>query len=163
MIHDIEYTKAKDNYLKNPRHENRKHQLKNVWRAEDKFVNEMNNVNEEPMAKVAGKLIQTKKFLEHNNLLDTKNFEGFGKKKNIDPALRLRKGYATQRNTNGHRKQQKGGFVLPAWLAAMLIAGGVKVTGKVIDYISDKTQGKGIDIHKLKISDRKKFLREILN
>ena len=57
----------------------------------------MNNDNEEPMAKVAGKLIQTKKFLEQNNLLDTKNFEGFGKKKNIDPALRLRKAYATQK------------------------------------------------------------------
>ena len=60
MIHDTEYKKAKDNYLKNPTPENRKHQLKNVWRADDKFINEMNNDNEEPMAKVAGKLIQKK-------------------------------------------------------------------------------------------------------
>ena len=44
----------------------------------------------------------------------------------------------------------------------MLIAGGVKVTEKV-DYISDKLQGKGIDINKIKISDRKKLLRNILN
>ena len=90
MIHDIEYKKAKDNYLKNPTPENRKQQLRNAWNADDKFINEMNNDNEEPMAKVAGKLIQTKKFLEQNNLLDTKNFEEFGKKKHIDPALRLR-------------------------------------------------------------------------
>ena len=64
--------------------------------------------------------------------------------KNIDPAMRLRKSYSTQKNasTINHRKLQKGGFVLPAWLAAMLIAGGVKVTEKVIDYISDKIQGK---------------------
>ena len=43
------------------------------------------------------------------------------------------------------------------------IAGGVKATENVIDYISDKIQGKGIDINKIKISDRKKFLRNILN
>ena len=43
----------------------------------------MHNDNEEPMAKVAGKLIQSKKFLEQNNLLDTNIFEGFGSKKNI--------------------------------------------------------------------------------
>ena len=62
MIHDIEYKKATDNYLKNPTPENRKQQVKNVWRADDKFINEMNNDNEEPMSKVAGKLIQTKNF-----------------------------------------------------------------------------------------------------
>ena len=69
-------------------------------------------------------------------------FEGFGskRKKNIVPALRLGKAYATQKNTNGHRKQQKRGFVLPAWFATMLMAGGVKVKEKVIDYISDKIQ-----------------------
>ena len=80
--------------------------------------------------------------MEQNNLLDTKFFEGFGskKKKNIDPAIRLRKAYSTQKITStiSHGKQQKGGFVFPAWLAAMLIAGGVKVTEKVIDYMSDK-------------------------
>ena len=60
MIHDIEYKKAKDNYFKNPTPENRKQQFRNVWNADDKFIKEMNNDNEEPMAKVAGKLIQTK-------------------------------------------------------------------------------------------------------
>ena len=60
MIHDIQYKKAKYNYLKNPTPENRKQQLRNVQKADDKFINEMNNDNKEPMAKVAGKLIQTK-------------------------------------------------------------------------------------------------------
>ena len=60
MIHDIEYKKAKDNYFKNPTSENRKQQLRNVWNADYNFIKEMNNDNEEPMAKVAGKLIQTK-------------------------------------------------------------------------------------------------------
>ena len=59
MIHDIEYKNAKDNYLKNPTPENRKQQLRNAWKAGDIFINEMNNDNEEPMAKVAGKPIQT--------------------------------------------------------------------------------------------------------
>ena len=45
----------------------------------------------------------------------------------------------------------------------MPIAGGVKVTEKDIDYISDKIQGKGIDINKIKFSDRKNFLRNIIN
>ena len=40
----------------------------------------------------------------------------------------------------------------------MLIAGGVKITEKVTDYISDKIQGKCIDINKIKTSsDKKKF------
>ena len=72
---------VKDNYLKNPTPENRKQQLRNVWKADHKFINELNNDNEETMAKVARKLIQSKKFLEENNLLDTKKFEGFGSKK----------------------------------------------------------------------------------
>ena len=58
MIHDIEYKKANDNYLKSPTPENRKQQLRNVWNADNKFIKEMDN--EEPMAKVAGKLIQKK-------------------------------------------------------------------------------------------------------
>ena len=138
MIHDIEYKKAKYNYLKNPTPENRKHQLKNVWRADDKFIKEMNNDNEEPMAKVAGKLIQTKKFLEQNNLLDTKIFEGFGSKRNKnDPAARLRKTYINDYITKkkNNNKHQKGGFVISVWLATTLIAGGAKITESLINHL----------------------------
>ena len=86
MIHDIEYKKAKYNYFKNPPPENRKKQLNNVWKADDKFINEMERDHEEPMAPIAGKLIKTKKFLEKTGALSTKTFEGFGK----DPAHKLR-------------------------------------------------------------------------
>ena len=66
MIHDIEYKKAKDNYFKNPTPENRKKQLNNVWKADDKFINEMERDHEEPMAPIAGKLIKTKNSRKKN-------------------------------------------------------------------------------------------------
>ena len=62
MIHDIEYKKAKDNYLKNPTPANRKKQIENIWKADDKFINEMEHDREEPMAPIAAKLIQTKNY-----------------------------------------------------------------------------------------------------
>ena len=62
MIHDIEYKKAKYNYLKNPTPANRKKQLENVWNADDKFTDEMEHDDEEPMAPIAAKLIQTKNY-----------------------------------------------------------------------------------------------------
>ena len=34
-----------------------KKQLNNVWKADDKFINEMERDHEEPMAPIAGKLI----------------------------------------------------------------------------------------------------------
>ena len=62
---------------------------------------------------------------------------------------------AKKKNNNKH---QKGGLVIHVWLATMLTAGGVKITEKAIDYISDKLQGKGVDINKIKTSsDRNKF------
>ena len=62
MIHDIEYKKAKYNYFKNTTPENCKKQLNNVWKADDKFINEMEHDHEELMAPIAGKMIKTKKF-----------------------------------------------------------------------------------------------------
>ena len=44
----------------------------------------------------------------------------------------------------------------------MLIAGGVKITEKVIDYMSDKIQGKRINLNKIKTSsEKKKFLKKL--
>jgi len=60
-LHDLAYDRAKKDYLKNPTPENRKVQLNKVWDADNKFINEMNQDNEEPMAPIAGKLIATKK------------------------------------------------------------------------------------------------------
>ena len=92
-LHDLAYDRAKKDYLKNPTPENRKVQLNKVWDADNKFINEMNQDNEEPMAPIAGKLIATKKTLEQVGVLPTTVFEGFGKEKqkSTDPAARLRK------------------------------------------------------------------------
>ena len=35
--------------------------MQKVWNADDNFIRDMNNDHEEPMVKVAGKLIQAKK------------------------------------------------------------------------------------------------------
>ena len=37
-----------------------KKQLNNVWKADDKFINEMEHDHEEPLAPIAGKLIKPK-------------------------------------------------------------------------------------------------------
>ena len=110
MLHDIEYKKAKDNYLKNPTKENRKKQLESVRRADDKFINEMRHDTEEPMAKIAGKLIEVKEQLEKNNLLSTKHFEGFGKS---DPAARLRKAYMNEYKKRIKNTKKEDLYFLP--------------------------------------------------
>ena len=79
MIHDIEYKKAKYNYLKNPTPENRKKLLNNVWKADDKFINEMEHDHEEPMAPIAGKLIKTKNFWKKQVQYRPKHLRDSGK------------------------------------------------------------------------------------
>ena len=153
MIHDIEYKKAKDNYLKNPTPENRKKQLNNVWKADDKFINEMERDHDEPMAPIAGKLIKTKKSRK-TGALSTKTFEGFGK----DPAHKLR---MEALKTSKKNEKQKGGFVIAPWLAALLLSAGVKVTERVVDFIADKMQGKGMKRPKT-VAERKKLLSYLL-
>ena len=60
-VHDLSYYNAKKDYEKKPTPENRKIQLNKVWKADDKFINEMKYDTEEPMAAVAGALKQRKK------------------------------------------------------------------------------------------------------
>ena len=80
--HDLAYDQAKKNYEANPTSENRKKQLKKVWNADETFINEMNHDTTEPMAPIAGKLIQTKRYLERDlKILPTKIFDGFGRKR----------------------------------------------------------------------------------
>ena len=76
--------------------------------------------------------------MEQNNLLEPKNFEGFGSKKNKNgPAARLRKTYINDYITKkkNNNKHQKGGFVIPVWLATMLIAGGAKITESLLNHL----------------------------
>ena len=59
-LHDLNYKHIKDDYLKNPTPENKKQQMKRIWKADDQFINAMNADTQEPMAPIAGKLIQLK-------------------------------------------------------------------------------------------------------
>ena len=59
--HDLSYDNAKKSYIQNPTQENKNIQLGKVWKADDIFINEMNRDIQEPMSKIADKLIQTKK------------------------------------------------------------------------------------------------------
>ena len=56
-IHDLKYKHAKEDYLKDPTPENKKRQMQKIWQADDNFIRDMNNDQEEPVAKVAGNLI----------------------------------------------------------------------------------------------------------
>ena len=67
--HDIAYFKAKQNYEQTPTTENKKIQMKKVYIADNVFINKMENDRQEPMAKIAGKLIQGKEFLEKTGVL----------------------------------------------------------------------------------------------
>ena len=114
----------------------------------------MSYEHEETMAPTAGKLIQTKKLLEKTGILSTKTFEGFGK----DPAHKLR---MEALKTYKRNDKQKGGFVIAPWLAALLLSAGVKVTERVVDFIADKMQGKGMKKPRT-VAERKKLLSYLL-
>ena len=125
-----------------------------MWKADEKFINEMSHDHEEPMAPIAGKLIKTIKFLEKTGAPSTKTFEGFGK----DPANKLR---MDPLKTSKNNEKQKEGFVIAPWLAALLLSAGVKVTERVVDFIADKMQGKGMKRTK-SVAERKKLLSYLL-
>ena len=166
--HDVAYDRAKKNYLKNPTPENRKAQLNKVWEADDKFINEMNNDTEEPMAPIAGKLISTKKSLEQMGVLPSTVFEGFGNESK-DPTERL-KILAKQINKKEKRKRKnkkviKGGFapaLIPIGVAVASTLSS-KIVSDLYDYLKKKIKGEGINVpnHKSK-NEKKLFLIEII-
>ena len=90
--HDLAYKHAKDDYMRNPTPENKRKQINKVWRADDKFINDMNHDYEEPMAPIAGKLIKAKRLGEQVGILPTTTFSGFGTSEEeiIDPVAKLR-------------------------------------------------------------------------
>ena len=92
--HDLAYKHAYDNYVKNPTSENKKQQMQKVWNADDEFVDAMNQDTDEPMAPIAGKLIQLKKKTgEQLGVLPTTKFSGFGldtESERSDPTARLK-------------------------------------------------------------------------
>ena len=80
----------------------------------------MNQDTEEPMAPIAGKLIQLKRSAEQAQVLPTTVFEGFGTKEegSTDPVAWLRnivkERYAVDERKERKRKLQKGGNPLLA-------------------------------------------------
>ena len=171
--HDLAYKHAKDEYLKNPTPENKKIQMKKVWKADDEFIDEMNNDNEEPMAPIAGKLIQLKQTGEKLGVLPTTKFTGFGTEEETvekaDPCKKLRELVQSEYSTkpkNNCKKKQHGGVlpILPALAVGALTAIAGKLSGDIYDFIKGKITGHGVKVpyHKTK-TEKIKYLKDFVN
>ena len=166
--HDLAYDRAKKEYEKNPTSENRRQQLNKIWQADDKFVDEMKYDYEEPMAPIAGKLIQTKEFMEKTGVLPTKTFSGFGEE-SADPTFKLKqlvkeKYMADEKVDRRKKKIQKGGVLplLPIGVAvASAIAG--KLASDLYDFVKKKITGKGYAVPNHRTRNQKKqFLLDVI-
>ena len=111
---------------------------------------------EEPMAAVAGALIETKKKLENLNLLDTKTFEGFGLNKHDTKLINDPTATATElvnetygKSNNKENKIITGGMIPPVLIPIIASVVGA-LAGKIYDTIKEKIQGKGYSIPSLK-------------
>jgi hypothetical protein len=166
--HDVSYQKAYDNYKANPTPQNKKEQMKKVYEADDKFINDMKrDANNEPMASVAGKLIQTKKALEKAHILPTKVFEGFGEEEeNNDPTFRLKqlalkqtkllnKPSSKKRKMKIQKSQDGGLLPLAPILVGAIGALAGKVLGDIYSKIKDKITGNGFDMGNYKTDAQK--------
>ena len=141
-----------------------------VWQADDNFVRAMNNDHEEPMAKVAGKLIQAKETAEKLGASTT--FSGFGtseEPENSDPVARLRLLAQQEYKADvkkDKRKVQKGGFLPLVPIATGAVGAlAAKITSELYDFVKTKlTSGSGIKIpnHKTK-KEKLEFIKEIVN
>ena len=129
----------------------------------------MDEDHEEPMAKVAGKLIQAKEIAE--NLGAPTTFSGFGSSEepaNTDPVYNLRQLVKEQYKSEiKHKKTQKGGF-LPLVPIATAAAGALaaKITSELFDFVKKKlnSSGSGVNIPNHKTKDQKiQFMKEFIN
>ena len=131
----------------------------------------------QPMAPIAGNLIQTKRYLERDlPVLPTKVFEGFGtdedqEEENKDPTARLKALVKAQyKNEHKHnkivKKQQSGGLaplLIPVGIA-LASALGSKIVGDLYDFVKGKIVGSGHEIPKHKTKkDQLAFIKEIVN
>ena len=165
--HDISYYKAKKAYDANPTPENRHKQMQKVWEADDKFIEEMKQDPDEPMAPIAGRLIKTKESLEKAHMLPTTVFEGFGEKS--DPTARLKQMveeqyiHKSQSKRTKRNKNQTGGFIplIPIGVSILGALAG-KVIGDVYDLVKKKLTGSGISMKHRTIKDKHNFLLEFL-
>ena len=165
-LHDLAYDKAKKEYEKSPTPQNKKQQLQKIWQADNRFINAMDRDREEPMAPVAGALIQTKESLEKAGLMDTKRFSGFG----MDPTARLKElvkqKYTIQdiEEKKNKKRLQKGG-VLPLVAIGTAAAGAVAgmIVGDIYEYIKKKISGHGYEIpnHRTR-KEKREFMINLL-
>ena len=165
-IHDLKYKHAKEDYLKDPTPENKKRQMNKVWQADDNFIRAMDNDYQEPMAKVAGKLIQAKETAEKLGAPTT--FSGFGTSEEeeiSDPVARLRNLVEQEyKSETKHKKTQKGGFILAPLAIGAATAIGSKLAGELYDFVKKKlTSGSGIKIPNHKTRQQKiEFIKEFI-
>jgi hypothetical protein len=149
--HDYSYQREYDEYQKD--HDRPQH-LRNIWKADDEFVEHASNSRDDPIiGNLSAKLISAKENLEKKGILDTKKFEGFGKR---DPTHRL-KMIAMKQN------DQEGGF---AWAPLIPILAPIlgSLAGKAFDAIYNKIKGSGYSIpyHRTE-KDRLEFLKKLIN
>ncbi len=176
-LHDVAYKHAKEDYLKNPTQENKKAQMQKVWHADDKFVEAMKHDHEEPMAPVAGKLIQVKEMAEKMGAPTT--FSGFGKNtehetsENVDPVAKLRSLVKEQykselkKENNNKNKVQKGGFIPIIPVATAVVSTiASKLASELYDFLKKKITSSGsgtkIPYHRTK-KEKIQFIKDIVD
>ena len=165
--HDRAYLREKEEYERD--HNKPKH-IKNVWHADDVFIDRARNSKDDPiMGKISSKLIATKKGLEKIGM-DTKTFSGFGAEEEInDPVAKLRELVKDEYKTESKHKKmktQKGG-ILPALIPvgiAIASAVGSKLAGDLYDFIKGKLTGGGYKVPNHKTKKKKvQFVKEVVN
>ena len=165
-VHDRSYLREKSEYERD--HNKPKH-IKNVWHADDVFIDKARNSRDDPITgKISSRLIQAKKGLEQTGIMDTKTFSGFGaEEENNDPVARLRalakKEYKVEKQSKS--KPIKGG-ILPLVPIGIAIASaiGSKLAGDLYDFIKSKVTGGGYKVphHKTK-KQKVQFVKEVVN
>ena len=139
--------------------------MKKVHEADDRFIEEMKQDPNEPMAPIAGQLIKTKESLEKAHILPSTVFEGFGN----DPTARLKQmveeEYVPKTHSRRTRrnKNQSGGFIplIPIGVSILGALAG-KVIGDVYDLVKKKVTGSGMNMKHTTIKDKHNFLLEFL-
>ena len=74
--HDYAYLHEKEEYLK----DHKKKHINNVWKADEEFIDESNNQNDDPViGKISANLIRAKRLGEQTGILSSEKISGFGK------------------------------------------------------------------------------------
>ena len=179
--HDRAYIREKKGY---DRDKNKAKHIRNVWTADDEFVDEAEGQDDDPvMGFATAKMIRGKEMAEKAGLLPTTTFEGFGEgeqedeEDDVDPTKRLKKKIKKlmkkprkylSRNSRRRRRmktmEQEGGLsplVIPVATALAPVAG--DLLSDLYGFIKKKITGQGINLNSLKNKkDKTEFMIEVL-